>query len=534
MNEINKIESIYDEIENYLDELTNNMQASQDAIESHGNKDTKEGHLELKGGLEDIVKSVSADREHLRENSEWKVYTIAFYGETNAGKSTLIEALRIFFKEVTKQESWGKFDSAKNIYEASKAALESLENEKKTIEESIPLKEADIQKIQTLIRQQGIVNKILAFFGFGELSKQKKKLESEHSSLVIKAINIKSDLESAQKTLDENVITLNQYSDGGIIGDGRSDFTQSNVVYEFFYNKKRFNIIDVPGIEGNEKDVIEEISKATKKAHCVFYVTPNPTPPQKGDDNQGTLEKIKEHLGSQTEVYTIYNKKINNPIQLESNLISENESKSLAGLDSEVKNILGEHYKGRSNISARPAFLALAEYISPLSNVQKEKDKFLSKLSKDEILNNAKFNDFISFMDRDLIQSEEALLLKIKQSNYNKLEKNLEAMRILLEQARDNVFKKIRDDFQNEVENTSENIDSIIGSHQSNFLSAFEQNIREFKNETSSKIYKHIDRFIDNKEFKAKFEEILDREKPQLEEEIAKTLEYKMQAIEED
>ncbi len=35
--------------------------------------------------------------ESLEKNEEWENFTIAFYGETNAGKSTLIECLRLFF-----------------------------------------------------------------------------------------------------------------------------------------------------------------------------------------------------------------------------------------------------------------------------------------------------------------------------------------------------------------------------------------------------------------------------------------------------
>ncbi len=35
--------------------------------------------------------------ESLKNNEEWENFTIAFYGETGAGKSTLIECLRMFF-----------------------------------------------------------------------------------------------------------------------------------------------------------------------------------------------------------------------------------------------------------------------------------------------------------------------------------------------------------------------------------------------------------------------------------------------------
>ncbi len=42
--------------------------------------------------------------ENLKNNEEWENFTIAFYGETGAGKSTLIECLRLFFKERSKMD----------------------------------------------------------------------------------------------------------------------------------------------------------------------------------------------------------------------------------------------------------------------------------------------------------------------------------------------------------------------------------------------------------------------------------------------
>lgn len=52
------------------------------------------------------------DRQHafgdelglLDENAEWEKFTVAFFGETNAGKSTLIEALRILFEEESREQ----------------------------------------------------------------------------------------------------------------------------------------------------------------------------------------------------------------------------------------------------------------------------------------------------------------------------------------------------------------------------------------------------------------------------------------------
>ncbi|GAA8139630.1 hypothetical protein HpKG115_11750 [Helicobacter pylori] len=54
-------------------------------------------------------------------------------------------------------------------------------------------------------------------------------------------------------------------------------------------------MLDVPGIEGKEEKVMEQILNATKKAHAVFYVTKKPTPPQKGEERkEGTIEKIQK------------------------------------------------------------------------------------------------------------------------------------------------------------------------------------------------------------------------------------------------
>ncbi|MFP6287261.1 GTPase [Helicobacter pylori] len=152
--------------------------------------------------------------ESLKNNEEWENFTIAFYGETGAGKSTLIECLRLFFKERSKMDQQERF---KWLY----ANMKNHESSK----------HAELEKLQ----------------------------------------------------------------DGAIIGDGRSDFTLKTQSYSFQYNHQTLTLLDVPGIEGDEKKVIQQISNATQKAHAIFYVTKTPNPPQKGEERkEGTIEKIQK------------------------------------------------------------------------------------------------------------------------------------------------------------------------------------------------------------------------------------------------
>ncbi|GAA6916444.1 hypothetical protein AOH271_05120 [Helicobacter pylori] len=250
--------------------------------------------------------------ESLKSNEEWEKFTIAFYGETGAGKSTLIECLRLFFKEPSKINQQERF---KRLY-------------------------ADVKNSNYVKNHRG----------------------SEHAE-------------------------LEKLQDGAIIGDGRSDFTTETKSYTFKHNNQIFVLLDVPGIEGDEKKVKQQISDATQKAHAIFYVTKIPAPPQKGEEKkEGTIEKIQKQLGSQTEVYTLYNKPITSPRALKDGLIDENEKKSLRDLDEKMKAILGEHYEGHQIVSAQAAFYGLSSALLPETDFYKNKQKFLEIFKAEELL----------------------------------------------------------------------------------------------------------------------------------------------------
>lgn len=64
--------------------------------------------------LSKMQQIIADEYDSLKRNTEWNRFTIAFYGETNAGKSTIIESLRILLGEETKREAQDAFFKIQN------------------------------------------------------------------------------------------------------------------------------------------------------------------------------------------------------------------------------------------------------------------------------------------------------------------------------------------------------------------------------------------------------------------------------------
>ncbi|MBN9365597.1 MAG: hypothetical protein J0H59_01035 [Comamonadaceae bacterium] len=70
------------------------------------NVENEDGKREI-GNITDKLREIQTrfDNElhQLKTHAEWDKFTLAFFGETNAGKSTIIDSLRILFKEESRQ-----------------------------------------------------------------------------------------------------------------------------------------------------------------------------------------------------------------------------------------------------------------------------------------------------------------------------------------------------------------------------------------------------------------------------------------------
>ncbi|MGL2461448.1 GTPase [Helicobacter pylori] len=367
--------------------------------------------------------------ESLKNNEEWENFTIAFYGETNAGKSTLIECLRLFFKEQSKVDQQERF----------------------------------------------------------------RRLYSNYQN------NYQNDERKKQNILKE----LHSLQDGATIGDGRSDFTLKTQSYSFQYNHQNFVLLDVPGIEGDEKKVIEQISNATQKAHAIFYVTKTPNPPQKGEEGKrGTIEKIQKQLDSQTEVWAIFNKPINNPRAFKDGLIDENEKGSLKILNKEMKNILGEHYMGYKAVSAQMAFYGLSQALIPKTDFYEKKQKFLKDFKAGELLYKSHFKPLAEFIAEELLKNSRA---KIIESNCNKALKVVEqlqkAIKTTIEKRIDPMIKEAQEHQQEARFNLDRSKEKFISDLEK---SAFSK-INQFESDFRKEMHERIERGIGNDECKEIF-----------------------------
>ncbi len=535
MSNTHKMSQLYDQVTAFVDQ-------SLEAVLQKSSSRT--GYIDLESAvassrtlLEKFRDKTHDDVRELRELSEWETFTIAFYGETNAGKSTLIETLRILLGDSEKLATQQKFQTLVKELHIDAESLTALEKSVQQLQAQLTesQRHADsltkqllneesqqhahltalIASIANKRKNLSIWQKLLHLFKKLDEEKalpaqeqalvqlkisQKAKLESiasESLQIQTRLDACKSDLAKVESTFEQ----LLPLQDGCIIGNGRSDFTLQSHAYHFTAGGQKFQLVDVPGIEGDEKQVMSAIDASVKKAHAVFYVTRNATPPGSGSDGQeGTIDKIKRQLGRQTEVWAIFNKSATNPQVLQGQtLINQNDAVGLAEMDKSLIASLGtETYKGHLCVSGMPAFLASASCFVPNNPHIRNREKFLLAMGADEILQRSGMNAFLQFLRSDLCQNFQ---VKIRDANLKKVRSCLQEGIVHLNQARDN-FANAAQKLEAQQKSASSQIDGLLAGTSQKLKSECHDELNSKKTSMRTAIYDYIDSDPSNDDFK--------------------------------
>lgn len=507
---------------------------------------------EIVAGLNLMQAKVAGKQEELRASANWKEFTVALYGETNAGKSTIIESLRIYLGESTKVEQRGLFDEMKatqglgdEVLQATRdaietahsdAALASSRGKQIELEGLAQLQALEQEKKQG--EEQALAaravrpwwKKLLGIFKRAEedvtireiqarIDELRRRQQQELQQVSAELSAAEAALASAEDALSRRMRAMPQlldHADGAIIGDGRPDFTRVTRRYTFNIGAAPFVMLDVPGIEGGEDGVKAHIDKAVQTAHAVFYVTGKAARPQHGDKGEGTLEKIKRHLGPQTEVWAVFNKRVTAPMPFRNSAnLFAHDADGMADLEQGLREALGANYKGVLSVSAYPAFLAVADRLPPAAALavvppgtqdrNAARSKFLSEFDPATLLDRTGFAAMANHLASMAVDAPR----KIQLANVYKANQSLQEFVTDLERhavSMESHARKVTTEttaVQGQVDIAALKLGASLRSDASDALRAMATGVRK-------QIYARIESGISNDELKQALEESLE------------------------
>ncbi len=540
---------VYLQIQNVVSELLSRFDAQ---CENGENSDNECPTYCL---LRALHKTITEQLETLEKNAEWDTYTIAFYGETNSGKSTIIESLRLLLEDEIKIQQQDRFqswqvESGVNpvTYETLREELTSLENnlkiisvnwreEKDELEEKrkLLLTEYNKQKfqIQKIKNRAGFFKRIKWHFKpmpyFPDFKNIEKELET-HQLLItdrednfeqnLNDLNLRlTDVKSQFSGLITRISQAKSFADGAIIGNGRADFTHESTSYYIEKNGIKYCLIDIPGIEGNEVKVRDDISIALKKAHAVVYVTSKPQVPEANSVNaMGTFEKIKGHLGHQASVWTLYNKRVTNVMQLNNPLISTSEEQSLDSLQRVMLNAFSDHYQETIPVSAYPAFLGLASCLLPGSTNYRSQEKFLSSMSREDLVD---FSNISHLLDVFNLGSPEQCIEKIEASNIIKAKRVVQFAVSEVHQLKNDKFSPLLTQINTVIEQTKSELHALLNRFNRTLRVTADENILMFEHKARVAMYDQIDVGIESEMFKETLSNLIEEDQATLSQSLA-------------
>lgn len=212
VNHFNQRESFQTKFNDLINQIYNEISEFQNLkLSGIKGKNIEEYLIKIKSHISEGLKEINYEMERLMNDLEWDEYNIAFFGETNSGKSTIIEALTSGNgksigdgrKDYTQKVSALGYDSVTLL---DMPGIEGNESKyKKEIEKAVNKshvifyiigtnkepEEKTINKISNYLRATAKVYSILNVRGKSSVFKYKKELIGKNEKVIIERTNQK-------------------------------------------------------------------------------------------------------------------------------------------------------------------------------------------------------------------------------------------------------------------------------------------------------------------------------------------------------
>lgn len=325
---------------------------------------------------------VSTLSEQAREQTTQKdIFTIALCAlcsQSHRAKATLLEALRIHFKEPSKRKQQEQFISRYTHLQDRIKAMKALMQKARKQLEDIRLELENLTQ-QYALECTRFWGKIKSSLGLSKTKKliikaARKQARAQRALLASAQIDIYT---QARKVALPELMR---------ICDGASttlDSTKETATYTIALHNKTLQLIDIPSFTSTEENLSKETTRALRQAHCVLLIV--------GDTiKDSTLALLKQGLKAQTQVYVVLDKSAKTPNTLKPINSTIPQTKAVI---QKLKDSLGQSYAGAKSLYTLPALLSQASCLiasHDLSAATQGKDHFLTQEIQDHFLSRYK------------------------------------------------------------------------------------------------------------------------------------------------
>lgn len=303
---------------------------------------------ESKRLFDTFVSTLSEQAANVEKSTQKDICTIALCAlcsQSHRAKATLLEALRIHFKEPSKLQQQEQFISRYTHLQDRIKAMKALMQKARKQLEDIRLELENLTQQYTLecARFWGKMKSSLG------LSKTKKLIikaackQARAQRALLASAQIDIYTQARKVALPE----LMRICDGANI---TLDSTQETATYSTTLNGKNLQLIDIPSFTSTEENLSKETARALQQAHCVLLVVSDTI-------KDSTLKAIKQGLNKQSQVYVLLDKSAT-PNTLKP--IANDTSPQEKAVIQKLKDSLGQSYAGARSIYTLPALLSQA------------------------------------------------------------------------------------------------------------------------------------------------------------------------------